>query len=173
MKGFITVISLAALVSLAACSKGPNGNAHLTESEERVIKSSVINRFNAMIKYSEAGELENVLMHFDPAGGGSYIDRVTRYATLQDMIDNYRATWKIKSQDYGIPHTEVHVLSREFVLVTSSSTLNTTNRDGVTFQPRPWTITTLWTLKDGEWLIHSFDQFDGELAPVEAVISDQ
>ena len=173
MKGFITVISLAAVVLLAACSQGPDGTPQLPASDEREITSSVINRFNAMIKYSEAGELENVLMYFDPAGGGSYIDRGTRYTTLQDMIDNYRATWKIKSQDYGIPDTKVHVLSRDFVLVTSSSTLNTTNRDGVSFQPRPWTITTLWTLKDGEWLIHSFDQFDGDLTPVEAVIGNR
>jgi hypothetical protein len=59
------------------------------------------------------------------------------------------------------------VLSTNAVLVTSSSTLNTTNREGVTYQPRPWSVTTLWTFNDGEWRIHSFQQFEGELKPVE------
>ena len=106
-------------------------------------------------------------MHFDPSGPGSYIDNGTQYTTLQDMIDNYRATWKVQKQDYGIPLTKLYVLSRDFVLATSSSTLNTVSRDNVTFQPRPWSISTLWIYKDGQWLIHSFHQYAADPKPVE------
>lgn len=108
-----------------------------------------------------------MLTHFDASGPGTYIDNGTQYTSLQDMMDNYRATWKIKKQDYGVPETKVHVLSPDFVLVTSSATLNTTSREGITFQPRPWSVSTLWTLKEGEWLIHSFHQHGGDLKPVE------
>lgn len=157
-----------AVVFLISCACGDSAEvSDLGEKQRKEIESAVINRFNAMMKYSEAGELENILMHFDPSGPGSYIDGGIRYNTYQDMVDNYRAVWKIRRQDYGIPVTKMYVLSSNAVLVTSSASLNTTNRDGIVFQPRPWTVTTLWTLKGGTWLIHSFHQFEGELKPVE------
>lgn len=156
-----------ALLILSACSDSNQEVSNLPENQRKEIESAVINRFNAMIKYSEAGELENILMHFDPSGPGSYIDGGVRYNTFQDMVDTWRATWKVRSQDYGIPVTRLYVLSSNAVLVTSSSTLNTTNREGVIYQPRLWSVTTLWTFNDGEWRIHSFQQFEGELKPVE------
>jgi hypothetical protein len=152
---------------LWSCSRRDEEVSNLPEGELKEIKSAVINRFNAMIKYSEAGELENVLSHFDPDAQGSYLDGGVRYPTFQDMLDNYRATWKIRKQDYGIPDTRMYVLSPRIVYVTSSSTLNTTSREGVVFKPRPWTISTLWTRSDGEWRIHSFHQFAPDPVPVE------
>jgi hypothetical protein len=86
---------------------------------------------------------------------------------LQEMVVHYRATWQVARQDYGVPDTKIHVLSPTHVLLTSTSTLNTTRRDGVIFQPRPWAVSTLWVLKEGEWFIHSFHQFEGDLKPVE------
>ena len=156
------------LILLSTSCSGPNDNGSLVPEEQRKqIESAVINRFHAMIKYSEAGELENVLMHFDPSGPGSFIEGGVRYASLEEMFVHYRATWKIRQQDYGIPVTNIHVLSPKFVLVTSSSTLNTTSRDNVTFQPRRWSVSTLWTLKNGAWFIHSFHQFEGDAKPIE------
>lgn len=149
------------------CSDDSSSASPVSENQRKEIESAVINRFNAMIKYAEAGELENILMHFEPSGPGSYIDRGSGYTSLQDMMDNYRATWKVQKQDYGIPITKVYVLSSQYALVTSSSVLNTTNRDGVIFQPRPWSLSTLWMLQDGEWFIHSFHQFEGDAEPVE------
>lgn len=154
-------------VTLAGCSDSSDRIGNVSDNERKQIHSDVINRFNAMIKYSEAGELENVLMHFDPSGAGTYIDNGVQYSSLDDMFVNYRATWKIQKQDYGIPLTKVYVLSRESALITSSATLSTTQRDGVVFKPRPWSVSTLWTLKDGEWFIHSFHQHSGDLKPVE------
>src|SRR5687768_12969567 len=156
MKYLFCLLFFGYSVSLTSCSGPGHPPSPVTEEQRKQIESAVINRFNAMIKYAEAGELENILMHFDPSGPGSYIDGGIRYATFQDMVDNYRAIWKVKNQDYGIPVTKMYVLSTNAVLVTSSSTLNTTNREGVTYQPRPWSVTTLWVLKDGQWLIHSF-----------------
>lgn len=163
MKAIFTFIVSSLLTALIACS----GDSHLSDNQRQQIHSDVINRFNAMIKYSEAGELENVLMHFDSAGTGSYIDNGVQYSSLDDMFVNYRASWKIQKQDYGVPLTKVYVLSQESALIASSTTLNTTHRDGVVFQPRPWSVSTLWTLKDGEWVIHSFHQYAGDLKPVE------
>lgn len=142
-------------------------SSNTMEDQHPQIHSAVINRFNAMIKYAEAGELENVLMHFDASGPGTYIENGVPYTTLEDMLVHYRATWKIQKQDYGVPLTKVYVLSPESAFVISSATLNTTHRDGVIFQPRPWSLSTLWTLKDGEWFIHTFHQYAGELKPVE------
>ncbi len=155
------------LLVLARCSKSSGGAGHLSEEQRKQIHSAVINRFNAMIKYSEAGELENMLMHFDGSRPGTYIVNGTPYPSLEDMMDHYRATWRIQKQDYGIPVTQVFVLSPDFALVTSSASLNTTNRGGITFQPRPWSVSTLWTFKEDEWLIHSFHQHAGDLKPVE------
>ena len=160
------ILSLVLLV-FAGCSDQDRRDSDVAESEREEITSAVINRFNAMIKYSEAGELENIFMHFDPDGPGTYIDNGLQYASLEDMLVNYRATWKVLKQEYGIPVTKVYVLSADFALVTSSSTIVTTLRDGVTFEPRRWALTTLWTLKDDQWVIHSFDQFLGEGVPVE------
>lgn len=156
-----------ALLCIAGCSETAEEKAGVSEQQRTRIESAVINRFNAMIKYSEAGELENVLSHFDETGPGSYIDGGTRYRSYQDMVDYYRAIWQIKKQDYGIPDTRVYVLSPNFVLVTSSSVITTTTRAGIVFQPRAWSVTTLWMLKDGEWKIHSFQQFLPEGVPVE------
>ena len=164
MKIFLPTLTL---LILSACWDSNQEVSSLPEKQRKEIESAVINRFNAMMKYSEAGEVENVLMHFDPAGPGSYIDGGVRYNTLQDLVDTWRATWKVRKQDYGLPVTRLYVLSANAVLVTSSSTLNTTNRDGIVYQPRPWSVTTLWTLNDGEWRIHSFQQFEGDLKPVE------
>jgi len=155
-----------ALLLLISC-RSDNRDQIVPELQRKEIESSVINRFHEMIKYAEAGELENMLMYFEPSGPGSYIDRGTRYASLQDMIDNLRATWRIRKQDYGVPVTNLYVLSTDYVLVTSSSTLQTTTRDGIVYQPRSWSVSILWMLKDGEWMIHSFHQFDGDLKPVE------
>lgn len=166
MKPFRSCLALLSLFLIMGCSEGP-ATSPVPENKRKEIESAVINRFNAMIKYAEAGELENILLHFEPSGPGSYIDRGTRYNTLQEMIDNYRATWRVRSQDYGIPVTKLHVISPDYVLVTSSSTLNTINRDGVTFQPRPWALTTLWMLRGDQWFIHSFHQFEGEMKPVD------
>ena len=160
------IVFLICLCFIGCSDPGPDVPG-MSDNKQKRIESDVVNRFHAMIKYSEAGELENVLMHFDPSGPGSYIDNGTQYPSLQDMIDNYRATWKVQKQDYGIPLTKLYVLSRDFVLVTSSSTLNTISRDNITFQPRPWSVSTLWTHKDGQWWIHSFHQFAGEPKPVE------
>lgn len=152
---------------MMSCSESGSDGPDAAEQQRKGIESSVINRFHAMIKYSEAGELENVLAHFDPSGPGTYIDGPTRYTSLEEMAVNYRATWKIRKQDYGVPDTKIFVLSPAHVLVTSSSTLTTTNIDGVVFQPRPWSLTTLWVKEEGEWFIHTFHQFTGELKPVE------
>ncbi|MEX1241742.1 MAG: hypothetical protein WEB30_18615 [Cyclobacteriaceae bacterium] len=168
MKNSFAFFLFSVLVStLTGCSDPEQEITGLTEEQRRKMQSDVINRFHAVIKYSEAGELENVLDHFDPSAPGIYIDGLTRYASLDDMILNYRATWKIAKQDYGIPETKIFVLSPVYVLVTSSSTITTTNRDGTAFQPRLWSLSTLWILKDGQWLIHSFHQNSGELKPVE------
>lgn len=153
--------------ALAACDDPADDGSPLTERERKKLHSEVINRFHAMIKYAEAGELDNILMHFDPAGGGVYIDGLTRYKNLDDMMVNLRATWKVGKQDYGIPETQVVVVSRQYAWVASSSTLNTANRDGTVFQPRPWSLSTLWVKKDGEWFIHSFHQSAGDLKAVE------
>lgn len=166
-KALYSVTAFLISLSLIGCSDSGPDIPGVSEKQRSEIQSAVINRFNAMMKYSEAGELENVLMHFDPSGPGSYIDNGTQYPSLQDMIDNYRAVWKVQKQDYGIPLTKVYVLSRDFVLVTSLSTLNTISRDNVTFQPRPWSVSTLWTHKDGQWLIHSFHQYAADPKPVE------
>lgn len=168
MKNAFAFLLFSILVSsLTGCSDHERELTGLTEEQRRKIQSDVINRFHAMIKYSEAGELENILSHFDPASPGIYIDGVTRYASLDEMMLNYRATWKVARQDYGIPDTKVFVLSPVYVLISSSSTLTTTSRDGTAFQPRQWSLSTLWVLKDGQWLIHSFHQNSGELKPVE------
>lgn len=173
MKQSFFVTSFVFIILLAACSGSEGDVSGLTEKERKQIESDVINRFNAMIKYSEAGELENIISHFDPAGPGSYIDEGKRYASLDEMLGLYRATWKVKSQSYGIPDTRVYVLSPRFAMVTSSSTLNTIDREGVVFHPRPWAITTLWTLNDGEWQIHSFQQFSGKAEPIEDEDDDE
>ncbi|MEX2232545.1 MAG: hypothetical protein WD824_10315 [Cyclobacteriaceae bacterium] len=152
---------------LLCCSQTEEDITNLTTGELNEIRSAVINRFNAMIKYAEAGELENILSHFDASGNGSHIDGGTRYATFQDMVDSFRANWKIKNQDYGIPDTKMFVLSPIFVTVTSTSIINTTSREGIVYKPRPWSVTTLWMLKDGEWKIHSFHQFTADPVPVE------
>lgn len=163
----LTIVPICFLAVVVACSNSSEEGANISDTERQQIQSDVINRFNAMMKYAEAGELENVLMHFDPSGDGTYIDNGAQYSSLDDMFVNYRATWKIQKQDYGVPLTKVYVLSRESALITSSTTLSTTHRDGVVFQPRPWSVSTLWTLRDGEWFIHSFHQYAGDLKPVE------
>lgn len=167
MKYLFCLLFSAYFLSLTSCSGPGHDPTPVSEGQRKEIESAVINRFNAMIMYAEAGELENILMHFEPSGPGSYIEGGTRHAGLPDMMLNYRATWKVRKQDYGIPVTKVHVLSPEYALVTSSSTLNTTTRENVVFQPRPWSVTTLWMLKDGQWFIHSFHQYEGEARPVE------
>ena len=161
-----SILSLFIHAALTSCSDAGD-DSNFSDEQRQQIHSDVINRFNAMIKYLEAGELENVLMHFDSAGPGTYIDNGVQYSSLDDMFVNYRATWKIQKQDYGVPLTKVYELSRESAFITSSTTLSTTHRDGVVFQPRLWSVSTLWTLKDGEWFIHSFHQYSGDLKPVE------
>lgn len=159
------------LLILAACSSDEADLAGLSDPELKEIQSAVINRFNAMIKYAEAGELENMLQYFDPAGPGSYIDGGKRFATFQDMVDEYRATWQIKKQDYGIPETKVSVLSRKFVSITSTAVVQTTSREGVVFRPRPWSVSTLWIRKDdGEWQIHSFHQYAADPVPADPAV---
>jgi len=153
--------------SLTGCSDPDLALTGLTEDQRKKIHSDVINRFHAMIKYAEAGDLENILGHFDPSGPGIYIDGTTRYTSLDEMMLNYRAIWKVTKQDYGIPDTKVFVLSPTYVLISSSSMISTTNREGTVFQPRTWSLSTLWVLKDGQWVIHSFHQNAGELKPVE------
>ena len=162
-----TVCLLFWLILLSACSGPDNDRSGLTDRQRRQIESDVINRFNAVIKYAEAGELENMLAYFDASGPGTYIEDGTPYASFQYMVDNYRATWKIRNQDYGVPSTRVFALSRDFVFITSSSVINTTTREGVSFQPRRWAVSTLWTFTDGEWLIHSFHQYTEQGVPVE------
>lgn len=160
-------VVLMMILLLSSCSRNEQPGSQVTESESKEIHSDVINRFHAMIKYSEAGELENVLSHFDPAGPGSYIDDGTRYPLFEDMAVHYRATWKVSKQDYGVPDTRVYVLSSRAALVVSSTTLSTTHRDGVSFQPRPWSASILWQKNDDQWLIHSFHQYSGALVPIE------
>ena len=168
MKSSFAFLLFSILVSnLTGCSDTELEMAGVTEPQRRRIQSDVINRYHAVIKYSEAGELENMLTYFDPEGPGIYIDGTTRYTSLDDMMVNSRATWKVAKQDYGIPVTMTFVLSPVYVLVNSSSTLTTTYRDGTAFEPRPWSLSTLWLLKDGQWLIHSFHQNSGEMKKVE------
>ena len=167
MKTSFNLFLPACVFLLINCSDPGGNTSPVPEGERKRIESAVINRFNAMIKYAEAGELDNILMHFEPSGPGTYVDKGVQYPSLQDMIDNYRATWKISKQDYGVPTTKVYVLARDWVMLTSSSTLNTTTRENVVFQPRPWSLMTLWMLKDGEWYIHSFHQYEGDAKPVE------
>lgn len=167
MKYFLFLTLALFALTLVNCSDPEPGALPVSENQRKKIESAVINRFHAMIKYAEAGELENILMHFEPSGPGSYIDLGTRYTSLQDMMDSYRATWRVQKQDYGVPDTKIYVLSSAYALVTSSSVLNTTNKDGITFQPRPWSVSTLWMLQDGQWFIHSFHQFEGDAKPVE------
>jgi hypothetical protein len=167
MKQALIGAYLLSVIAFVSCTGGDDQIPGLTAQQRKKIESDVTNRFNAMIKYSEAGELENVLSHFVPSGPGTYIDEGTRHASLEEMLGLYRATWRVRSQDYGTPDTRVYVLSPAFAVVTSSSTLTTVNREGVEFEPRPWTITTLWTLNEGEWQIHSFQQFSGPAKPVE------
>lgn len=158
---------LVAGIVLAGCSDSAPDASGLSEAQRKEIHSAVVNRFHAMIKYAEAGELDKILSHFDQSGPGTYIDGPTRYNNFEDMAVNLRATWKVQKQDYGVPDTKIVILSPAYVLITSSTTLNTTNRDGTVFQPRAWYLSTLWMLKDGEWVIHSFHQSGGELKPVE------
>ncbi len=153
--------------AFVGCAHSVQNASSMEESEKKEIQSAVINRFNEMIKYAEAGDIENLLTYFDPSAGGSYIDGATRYATFQEMADSYRASWKVLKQDFGIPDTRLLILSSDFVLITSTSTLNTANTDGIVFRPRPWSITTLWQLKAGQWQIHSYHQFTGEAVRVE------
>lgn len=168
MKNSFAFLLFSILVSsLTGCSDPDLALTGLTEDQRKKIHSEVINRYHAMIKYSEAGDLENILSHFEPSGPGIYIDGNTRYSTLDDMFVNLRATWKVTKQDYGVPDTKVFVLSPVYVLISSSSTLNTTHRDGTVYQPRTWSLSTLWVLKDGQWLIHSFHQNSDELKAVE------
>lgn len=168
MKNSFAFFLFSLLVSVVTgCGDADQEATGLTEEQRKQIESDVINRFHAMIKYTEAGELENILEHFDPSGPGIYIEGTTRYTSLEEMLVHLRATWKIKTQDYGVPDTKVFVLSPTFTLVSASSTINTTNRDGTVFQPRQWTLSTLWLLRDGQWLIHSFHQASGEMKPVE------
>lgn len=134
----------------------------MEETERAEIQSAVMNRFNEMIKYAEAGDLENLLTYFDPSSPGSYIDGAVRYATFEEMAGAWRASWRVGKQDFGIPDTRILILSSRFVLVTSVSTLTTVNKDGVAFQPRPWSVTTLWQLTEGRWQVHSCHQFAGE-----------
>lgn len=161
------------LLTLTACSSDDADLAGVSDHELKEIQSAVINRFNAMIKYSEAGELENMLQYFDPSGPGSYIDGGKRFATFQDMLDEYRATWKVRGQDYGVPETKMYVLSRKFVSVTSTAMVQTTNVEGVVFRPRPWSVSTLWMRTNkGEWEIHSFHQYAADLVPVDAGVKN-
>jgi hypothetical protein len=155
------------LCVLCGCSGSTGDASSLSEGERREIQSAVINRFNGMIKYSEAGELENVLKYFDASADGSYVDGATRYASFQDMSDTWRATWQVQKQDYGVPDTKIVILSSDFVMVTATSTLSTTNRSSVVFRPRPWSFTTVWHRKDAQWFIYSFHQFSGDLVKVE------
>lgn len=165
MTSVSTVLVLLSLVS--ACSDRSDAGRGLTRDERRTVESEVINRFHGMIKYAEAGELENILMYFAPSGPGTYVDGGIRHPSLEEMMVHYRGVWTVKSQDYGVPDTRVYVVNRDFALITSSSTLRTVNREGVEFQPRPWSVTMLWTRIDGEWFVHSFQQYEGELKPVE------
>ena len=167
MKNFFH-LSLAILAILSvSCSEADRHPSDLPEPQRKRIESAVINRFNALTKYAEAGELENMLTYFDASGPGSYIDGSIRYASFQDMVDSYRASWRVRKQDYGIPETRIYVLSPDFALVTSTATVQTTSRDGIEFQPRPSAVSTLWRLTDGQWLIHSFQQFLPAPVPVE------
>lgn len=164
--GFTLFAFLLSLL-VAGCSSSGDDISNLGEGQQREIRSAVINRFNAMMKYAEAGELENVLMHFDSAGPGSYIDGGTRFQTLQEMVDYYRANWRVEKQDFGIPDTKMFVLSPGMVLVSATATLHTTLRGGIQYQPRPWSVTTLWKWSNDQWQIHSWHQFSGEPKPVE------
>jgi hypothetical protein len=166
--------SLLALVLLTGgCSQSVRNGAGIDEKEKKEIQSAVINRFNGLMKYAEAGELENVLMHFDSAGPGSYIDGGMRFQTLQEMVDYYRANWRVEKQDFGIPDTKMFVLSPQMVLVSSTATLHTTLRGGIQYQPRPWSVTTLWKWKGDQWQIHSWHQFSGEPKRVEEKKDDK
>jgi len=163
---------IATLFFVCSCENAPDASG-LSSRERKEIESAVINRYNAMIKYAEAGDLESIFSHFDPAETGSLIEGGTRFPTLQDMMDNFRPTWKIKSQDYGIPDTKIFVLSPKFVYVSSTSIVRSTTREGINFRPRPWSVSTIWTLKDGEWFIHSFHQFAADPVPEEAEVKKE
>ncbi|HEX8039475.1 MAG TPA: DUF4440 domain-containing protein [Chryseosolibacter sp.] len=163
---FSHVLPTFALI-LACCSPSVRDASSMEEGERMEIQSAVINRFNEMLKYAEAGDLESLLKYFDRSSDGSYIDGATRYATFDEMAGAWRATWKVAKQDFGVPDTKVLILSSEFVLVTAVSSLTTINRDGAVFRPRLWSITTLWQLKGGQWQVHSCHQFTGEAVRAE------
>src|SRR5688572_3126229 len=110
-----------AALFFVCCGDNAQDASGLNARQRKEIESAVINRFNAVIKYAEAGDLENIFSHFDPSGTGSLIDGGTRFPTLQDMMDSFRPTWKVKSQDYGIPDTKIIVLSPSYVYVSSTS----------------------------------------------------
>ena len=163
MKPALTTL-LFFLLACSSCSTDVDSDAPSSEGQ---IRSDVINRFHGMIKYAEAGELENFLSYFDPAGPGSYVDGNHRYTSFDEMAGEWRATWKVLKQDFGEPVTDVQILSDRFVLIVSSSAVATRHRDGVSFQPRPWSVSILWHKRDGEWLIHSFHQASGALVAIE------
>jgi hypothetical protein len=168
-KTFRLSLTASIFLILTACVSDEADIADISDPELKEIQSAVINRFNAMIKYAEAGELENMLQYFDPSGPGSYIDGGKRFPTFQDMVDEYRATWQIKKQDYGIPETKMSVLSRKFVSITSTAVVQTTSREGIVFRPRPWSVSTLWIRNDDdEWQVHSFHQYAADPVPADA-----
>jgi len=77
-----------------------------------------------LIRYASTGDINNSLIMFDQSGPGSYIDGYTRYKSLKDVFDTYRANWTVAKQDFGNPATKVIVLSPEFALASSTSNVS-------------------------------------------------
>ena len=142
---------------LVSCSNHKDA-AKLDDKTINEIETAISQRFDELIRYASTGDINNALMMFDQSGAGSYIDGYTRYKSLQDVLDTYRANWTVAKQDFGNLATKVIVLSPEFALASSTSNVSWTDTSGISYKPREWSFTSIWVLKDGKWQIHSYHQ---------------
>ncbi len=159
---FLTLIFGFILVS---CSQPVQDTSKLDDQRIKEIESEVMKKFNELVMYAEAGDLEKALTLFDHSGQGSYIDGPRLYKSFQEVLYSYRANWDFVKQDFGNPETKIIVLSPSIALVSSASNVSSVNKSGISFKPSPWSMSSIWILKDGKWQIHSYHQFISEGIP--------
>lgn len=152
---------------LVSCSNSTKNAAKVDDKTRNEIESAVTQRFNELMTHAAIGDIEKALSLFDQSGGGSYIDGYTRHKTIQDVVETYRSTWNVASQDFGTPATRVIVLSPQFALASSTSNVSWIDTSGISYKPRQWSLTSVWTLKDNQWQIHSYHQDVGPSVPIE------
>ena len=150
---------------LLSCSQPAQDASRLDDNRIKEIESAVLKKFDELVTHAEAGDIEKVFSMFDQSGQGNYIDGPWRYRSFQDLLDNYRANWDVVNQDFGQPDVKVIVLSPNFALISSTSNVSSTSKSGKSYKPSPWSMSSIWILKDGQWQIHSFHQFSSERRP--------